>query len=63
MESSEQQWFAGLFAEFCLELGARGGEDITGLLAGFFWSELYRCPLAKGFWAHVAMGQVFDGGF
>ena len=63
VESSERGWFASLVANFCLELGVHGGNEIAAMLSGFFWSELYRSPMTMGFWADVAKAQGFKGGF
>lgn len=59
--TTEQAWFAGLLADFCLELGVCGGVEIAAMLADFFWSEFYQSPMAIGFWSGVARKQGFEG--
>lgn len=57
---TEKSWFATLVAEFCLELGICGGNEIAALLSEFFWSDLYRAPTTRAFWEDVARAQGFD---
>lgn len=52
-----------LVADFFLELGVHGGNDIAAILSEFFWSELYRSPMTMGLWTGVAKAQGFEGGF
>jgi hypothetical protein len=58
-DTSERGWFATLVADFCLELGIYGGNEIVSLLSEFFWSDLYRTPTTRGFWSDVAKAQGF----
>jgi hypothetical protein len=62
-EDSERCWFAGLVADFCLELGVHSGDQVAAMLSEFFWSELYRSPMTMGFWTDVAKAQGVEGGF
>jgi hypothetical protein len=48
VENSERGWFAAQVADFCLELGVHGGNEIAAMLSEFFWSELYRSPNDNG---------------
>jgi hypothetical protein len=61
--SSERGWFAKCVADFCLELGLRGGNQVTSMLEVFMWSELYRSPVTQGFWAAVARAQGVEKGY
>lgn len=47
-ENSERGWFAAVLADFCLELGVHGGNEITVMLSEFIWSGLYRSPVTMG---------------
>jgi hypothetical protein len=60
-ETSERSWFATLVADFCLELGVHGGNEIAAMLSEFLWTELYRSPMTIGFWNDVAKAQGFEG--
>lgn len=58
---ADQEWFARLVADFCLEAGIRGSSELMASLGIFFWSEFYRSPMTIGFWTSVASKQGLRG--
>jgi hypothetical protein len=61
--SSEEPWFATKVAEFCIEKGLVGGDNIAFALQEFLWTELYRSPVTLSFWSKVAKAQGFEARF
>jgi hypothetical protein len=61
--SSEEPWFATKVAEFCLNRGLVGGDNIAFTLRDFLWTELYRSPVTLSFWSKVAKAQGFESRF
>lgn len=59
----DRVWFGGQVAEFGMQLGVHGGNEIAMMLGDFLWSELYRSPATMVFWNEVARKQGFEGAY